>query len=83
MMNNKKDVTSWAKAENRQEHYLAPKNESQKSSKTYICSVEMVPQEVVLFLTLEVVLLLTLERLQLVLKLTLQAHICAYIYIYI
>ena len=32
--------------------------------KDYFCGVKMVPQEVVLFLTLEVVLFLTLERLK-------------------
>ena len=32
--------------------------------KTYFCSAKMVPQEVVLFLTLEVVLFLTLEGLK-------------------
>ena len=47
-MNKKKEVTNWAKPENRK-HELAPK--CVKSP--YFCSVKMVPQEVVLFLTLE------------------------------
>ena len=43
---------------------MAPKCVTKILKKTYFCSAKMVPQEVVLFLTLEVVLFLTLEGLK-------------------
>ena len=63
MLNKKKEVTNWAKA-GEQKNTNWHQNVSQNPQNPYFCSVRMVPQEVVLFLTLEVVLLLTLERLK-------------------
>ena len=73
-----------------QRSLIGPKTENRKTlidtkichknpQKPYFCSAKMVPQEVVLFLTLEVVLFLTLERP----KSGTKTNSPAYIYIYI
>ena len=79
MLNNKSEVTNWTK-NTKQKDTNWHQNMSQKSSKKpYFCSAKMVPQEVVLFLTLEVVLLLTLERPKSGTKTNSPAHIYIYI----
>ena len=60
-MTKKKKVTNWWKAENTKT-LIGTKMWHTILKKPYFCSVQMVPQEVVQFLTLGVVQKLTLER---------------------
>ena len=62
MLNNKSELTNWAQ-NTKQKDTNWHQHMSQKILKNpYFCCAKMVPQEVVLFLTLEVVLFLTLEK---------------------
>ena len=62
MMNTTREIANWAKA--RKFKTLIGTKLCHKNPQKLLSSVKMVPQQVVLFLTLEVVLFLTLEGLK-------------------